>query len=312
MDKSSGGKTYIITNHHVIEDENLADKISQEIYIFPFGAKYGLTATCIGASESIDVAILMVDTQALLELNEYCYAPAIAEDRVLGDTAIAVGNPENQGMTITSGRVSLEYKYIGVEDSSYDRVVFGLDTPINSGNSGGGIFNLNGELIGIADAKMIEFIDTENNSTDNLDNMGYALPIELVEALAENILDQYNTNPTYTQAKKIKLGITIEVIDSHAVKDAKGITKTTTDVSIKSISTTDLAYTKFGLRQNDILNEIIINGTSYPVNYIFDFDTYLLYVRAGDTVKFKYTRGDVTYTSTTYTIKASDISVIVE
>ncbi len=311
MDKSSGGKTYILTNHHVVEDDT-TNKISNEITIYPYGSNSGLTATCIGAAESEDVAILMVNTQDLLVLNQYCYAPTIAEDRVLGDTAIAVGNPEDQGMTITNGRVSLEYKYIGVVDSTFERVVFGLDTPINPGNSGGGIFNLDGELIGLADAKMIEYIKPEEGYTENLDNMGYALPIEFVDAIADNIIDQYETNPTYTQAKKIKLGITITNSNFRAEKDANGITRTVEDISITQIDSTGLAYTKFNLRQDDMLTEIVINGSTYSVNHIFDFDIYLLKIRAGDSVKFKYTRGDTTFTSTAYTIKASDITTIVE
>lgn len=301
MDKSTGGKTYIITNHHVVADELTASGLADTITVFPFGSNLSLTATCIGSSESIDIAVLAVDTQTLLTLNQYCYVPDIAEYRVLGDTAIAVGNPNSQGLTITSGRVSLNYTYKYFDDEESERLVFGLDTPLNPGNSGGGIFNLDGQLIGIVEG-----------GAPNLDNIAYAIPIELVESLVENIIDQYDTVQTYSKAKKILLGFKASNLNSRAEKDANGISKSVIDFTITEIGSTGLAYTKFNLRQNDILNEIIINGNSFKIDQTYNLDVYLLYIRAGDTVKFKYTRGETTYTSPTYTIQSSDITAIIE
>ena len=243
----------------------------------------------------------MVDTQELLALNQYCYAPNIAEGRVLGDTAIAVGNPNSQGITITNGRVSLEYTYKYFDDTEYSRLVFGLDTPLNPGNSGGGIFNLDGHLIGIVEGGAPE-----------LENMAYAIPVELVESLVENIIDQYDTAQTYSKAKKILLGFKASNLNSRAEQDANGISKSVIDLTITEIDSTGLAYTKFNLRQNDILNEIIINGESFKIDQFYDLEVFILKIKAGDIVKFKYTRSGTTYTSTSYTFLASNVSTIVE
>ena len=299
MNKSNGGKSYIITNHHVVEDNLTANGIAETIKIFPFGSSSGLTATYIGSSASIDVAVVEVNTQDLLTLNEYCYTPKIAEDRVLGDTAIAVGNPNAQGLTITSGRVSLEKTYKIFDETETKRQVFGLDTPLNPGNSGGGIYNLDGEVIGICEGGSIE-----------LQNIAYAIPIELVDAVAKNIIDQHNLSSTNTQAKRIKLGISVLDTNSRAEKDNNNITRIISDVNITEIDATGIAYKKFNLRQNDIITSININGTKYKINRIFDIDVYLLSIRSGDNVSFDYTRDGINKTSTLYSVQDSNLFVI--
>lgn len=314
MDKNAGGKTYIITNHHVIADKALSKGISNNIQIYQYGTgETTITAEYVGSSKANDVGVLRVETSQLLNYNPNSYAPIASNTINWGDTAIAVGNPFSQGFTITTGRVSLPCKFIAVEGSLSPRRVFGLDTPINSGNSGGGIFNLAGELIGLADAKMIELVDELDSpaTTNNPEAMGYALPIDLVKSVADNIIYNYERSNISTNPKTIDLGIVVTGENQRPIKDDNGMTREVEDIII-TVATGSIAENNLKLATNDILLEFIITrGTQdivYALTQDYKFDENLLDIRIGDKIKFKYSRSGVEKSSSIYTITSSDLS----
>lgn len=158
---------YIVTNNHVINGANKITVRTRD------GKSY--TAKLIGKDSQSDLAILKIDATGL--------TPAVLGDSgklEVGDTAIAIGNPLGElGGTVTAGIISALDRDITVEGESMK--LLQTNAAINSGNSGGGLFNAKGELIGIVNAK---------TSGSGIEGLGFAIPIndakEVIEELMKN------------------------------------------------------------------------------------------------------------------------------
>lgn len=165
--------TYIITNHHVIED---ADKIQ-----VVFSNNEYVDATLVGSDEYSDVAILRC--QADFDVSVINIGDSSLLDK--GEPVLAIGSPlgiEYSG-TVTQGivsgterTVSVDLNNDGVED--WDMSVIQTDAAINPGNSGGALVNMKGELVGITNMKF---------SDETVEGMGFAIPINDVVSVAKQI-----------------------------------------------------------------------------------------------------------------------------
>ncbi len=148
----------IVTNHHVIED------CDQIIVRLTNGDTY--EAALRGSDEQGDIALLKITPQAGKPLTVaklgYSKAPA------LGEEVIAIGNPLGQlGGTVTNGIISALEREISVDGNTM--TLLQTNAAINSGNSGGGLFNMAGELIGIVNAKY---------AAAGVEGLGFAIPID--------------------------------------------------------------------------------------------------------------------------------------
>ena len=165
--------TYIITNHHVIED---ADKIQ-----VVFSNNEYVDATLVGSDEYSDVAILRC--QPDFDVSVINIGDSSLLDK--GEPVLAIGSPlgiEYSG-TVTQGivsgterTVSVDLNNDGVED--WDLSVIQTDAAINPGNSGGALVNMKGELVGITNMKF---------SDETVEGMGFAIPINDVVSVAKQI-----------------------------------------------------------------------------------------------------------------------------
>ncbi len=130
IDKSG----YIVTNNHVVEN---ADKISVTL-----NDDTVLDAKLVGRDEKVDIALLKVTTS-----RELTAVPWGNSDKVrVGDWVLAIGNPFGLGGTVTSGIISARARDISA--GQYDDF-FQTDAAINRGNSGGPLFNMDGEVVGV-------------------------------------------------------------------------------------------------------------------------------------------------------------------
>jgi len=154
----------ILTNAHVIAG---ADEIT-----VAFADGRELPATRVGADVRTDVAVIKVEAQMLPAI------PLGNSDRLeVGDFVLAIGNPFLIGQTVTSGIVSaLHRNNLGIEQ--YEDFIQ-TDAAIYPGNSGGALVNLRGELIGINTG----FLGAGTNP-----GMGFAIPINMVRAIADQII----------------------------------------------------------------------------------------------------------------------------
>ncbi len=164
---------YILTNHHVIAD---SDSITVALYD---GTAYD--AKLIGFDESNDIALLKVDAEGL--------PPVILGDSDnlnVGDSVIAIGNPLGElTFSLTVGYVSAMDRQVTLS-SSVTMNLIQTDAAINSGNSGGALFNLYGEVIGVTNAKY----SSSPNSEASIDNIGFAIPMNTVRPIVESIIEK--------------------------------------------------------------------------------------------------------------------------
>lgn len=295
------GSALIVTNYHVIYDANsdIASGISDSIYLYTYGAynafsgsEYttpyadtkgdGMKAIYVGGAMEYDIAILMVQNNEFLKTCVASEAVLAESDEVqVGEKVFAIGNPDGAGIAATEGIISVESEYIQMSatDGSSAVVqyrVMRTDAAINSGNSGGALFNVEGELIGITNAK---------NVSSQVDNMGYALPITQVRNLAENIM----YNRAENCARVALLGIIAQTVDSKAYYNEFGCLKIQEEFEVaEAPSSNHSAYGK--LNVGDKIKGIKLNDGEWVIfNRKYQLTDQLLRVRKGDNVTLKLT-----------------------
>ena len=162
---------YIVTNFHVIKNANSVTVTTTDGKNYP--------ATVIGYDEEHDVAVIKIEESGL--------TPAVFADSStlrVGDTAIAIGNPLGTlGGTVTTGIVSALDRQIEVEGQMM--TLLQTNAAVSPGNSGGGLFNANGELIGIVNAK---------SDAEDVEGLGFAIPSNTVKEITADIMENKSTN----------------------------------------------------------------------------------------------------------------------
>lgn len=163
---------YILTNNHVIDG---ATKISVRLRN---GDEY--EASLVGKDSKTDIAIIKIEAENLTVAKI-----GNSANSLVGDFVLAIGNPLGKlGGTVTYGYISALEREISVEGSVMNLMQF--DAAVNPGNSGGGLFNANGELIGIVSAKSTGY---------DVEGLGFAIPINDVSQVINDILTHgYATN----------------------------------------------------------------------------------------------------------------------
>ncbi len=215
---------YILTNHHVIEGANSITVTAYD------GTTYD--AELIGSDESNDIAVLKIDANGLTPV-----VLGTSDDIKVGDQVVAIGNPLGElTFSLTSGVVSALDREVTTEKATMNLIQ--TDCAINSGNSGGALFNMYGEVVGITNAKY----SSGGNGEASIDNIGFAIPIDSVKSLVESLIeDGYITKPY--------IGVYVDNVSEDAVN--YGLPK---GASVKQIIE-DSPAEKAGLKVNDIITE---------------------------------------------------------
>lgn len=290
LDKNAGD-AYIITNHHVVYDVNANTKnhISDDITVYLYGqqlADYAIKATYVGGSMTYDLAVLKVDASPILMASSAIAADFADSNEVsVLDTAIAIGNPEGDGISATVGYVNVESEYIvmlGADNKTQvEYRVMRVDTAVNSGNSGGGLFNSEGKLIGIVNAKVV---------VSDVDSIGYAIPSNVARGVCDSII-YYCDGTDSEYAYKCLLGITVSAVSSRANYDTQtGKVHIVEDVAITEFTQSSLVKGK--LEKNDIIKSITIDGVEHKVSRIYNVVDAMLNARVGSEVVISVLRGD--------------------
>ncbi|MDE6676138.1 MAG: S1C family serine protease, partial [Clostridia bacterium] len=219
LDKTAG-TAYIITNYHVVcSSYGMARSISVYLY-----GEYGtnpISATFYGGVMDYDIAVLKVTNATAFKETDtnrvYAQAVTVADsDSVtVGERVYALGNPNGEGFSATGGVVSVLSEYVTVlradERAQISLPEIRTDAAVNHGNSGGGLFNAEGELVGIVNARA-EYADPDKK-TIPLYGFGYAIPANLAVSIAQNVIDNDG------RAVVARLGITVSVYDSKGIYD---------------------------------------------------------------------------------------------
>ena len=168
---------YVLTNNHVIEDGSAFQ------VLMPNGDK--VDATLVGADSAMDLAVLKVeegaDTLTPVTIGASASLP-------VGSTVIAIGNPGGEILanTVTRGIISaLERSSVNSNNTTRNVNYIQHDAPISSGNSGGGLFDYKGNLIGINTLKY----GGSYYSSGSYEGLGFAIPIETAYPIAQQLME---------------------------------------------------------------------------------------------------------------------------
>lgn len=245
---------YILTNNHVINGANSVKVRLRD------GTEYD--ATIVGSDSDNDIALLKVNATGL--------SPATFGDSnslAVGDYVVAIGNPLGElGGTVTDGIISALARKVTIEDTQM--TLLQTNAQVNPGNSGGGLFNANGELVGIVNAKQ---------SATEVEGIAFAIPIN-------NVLDILSDLKEYGYVTgKVDLGIDFTDITSDETAFYYGVNQTGCYVlSVDSGSNAE----KAGVTRGDLVTKV--NDTD--VSSSSDITTALEKAEVGDTVTFTVSR----------------------
>ena len=206
---------YILTNNHVIEGQSSIKVTTSD------GQEYD--ATVVGTDDKTDIAVLKIEASGL--------TPAVIGDSdslVVGETAVAVGNPLGElGGTVTDGIISALDREVTVEGKNM--TLLQTSAAVSPGNSGGGLFNEKGELVGIVNAK---------SGGDNVEGIGFAVPINTAMEVAEQLIANGYVSgrpalgiqviaiadlQTAMQAGVSQLGVYVQSVDPGSAAEQAGL-----------------------------------------------------------------------------------------
>lgn len=260
---------YILTNFHVIED---SDSITVAMYD---GKTYD--AKLIGYDESNDVAVLKIEAENLVPV-----VLGNSDNLNVGDSVVAIGNPLGElTFSLTAGTISAKDREITMSTGSTMQLMQ-TDCAINSGNSGGALFNLYGEVIGITNAKY----SGSSSSGASIDNIAFAIPINKARSIAESIIEKGYVSKPY-------IGISVTTVSSET--QSYGLPQ---GAAVKEVAENSPAATA-GLKVNDIITHINgeeITGSADLVSRVTNSaagDTLSMTVyRKGSTLELTVTVGE--------------------
>ena len=224
--------------------------------------KQSYEATLIGRDEKTDVAVLKIDATGLT-------AAAIGDSDKLavGEFALAVGNPLGTlGGTVTDGIISALDRDITVNNQTM--TLLQTNAAVSPGNSGGGLFNAKGELIGIVNAK---------SGGSDVEGLGFAIPINTAMEVAESLIAN-----GYVAGRPV-LGVTVIAIDDVSTAMQYGVSQL--GVYIAQV-TEGGAAEKAGLQSGDLL--VSIDGAA--VSATADVTSILDQHSVGDTLEVQVQR----------------------
>ncbi|MBE6618306.1 MAG: trypsin-like serine protease [Ruminococcaceae bacterium] len=286
LDKEKGN-AYVVTNHHVVYDRDCISKdgISEDISIYLYGLQYkemAIKATYIGGSSTYDLAVLKIENSEILKsANVVETLCANSDDISVGTLALAIGNPNSDGISVSSGIVSVDSESVdtNTQNGNVQMRLMRIDTPLNHGNSGGGLFDGKGRLIGVVNAKL---------EASGISNIGYAIPSNVVCAVANNIIGRYESGNGMGLYKAV-LGIVIKSESVSSVYDEEN-DRTLIRESVIVSEISDTSAVKGLLSVGDKIISVSSGGISREVNRRFTVNDFILSLGAGSEVTFKIER----------------------
>ena len=278
--KKTDGLAYLMTNNHVISSGGDIK------VLFTDGNK--LEASIVGSDTYSDIAVLSIKNSDKVEtatLGE-------SSKSKIGDTVFTVGSPEGSDYagTVTKGIISAKDRLVAValennQTSDYYMQVLQTDAAINPGNSGGPICNINGEVIGITNMKLVD---------DTVEGMGFAIPIEEALKVVE-ILEKEG------KITRPKLGISVSTADNkyqiysqYGILIPNDIEEGIIVVSIEKNSSAE----KAGIKKGDIITKLAGTKTNNLADFRYELYKHspneeidITYIRDGKEQTIKITLG---------------------
>lgn len=244
----------VLTNAHVI------DKASK-IYVALPGQAREIEGRLVGSDELLDLAVVRLPARTSGEPYAHLQL-GHADDLMVGESVIAIGNPLGFGSSITTGVVSGPLRALSLGDD-FTALFIQTDALINPGNSGGPLININGELIGINTA-----------IARQAQGIGFAIPADIVRRVLPELISQGRVRRGY-------LGI-IPGATGAAFADARGF---------GGVLVTDLLENSPAARAGMQLADVILELDQVPVESAREFLGFLRSYPPGGKVRIRYLRG---------------------
>ena len=321
--------TYIITNYHVVYNaaantDNGDSNIARALHCYLYGSEGGYSFTkrydaqgypiveygsgalaCeyVGGSATADLVLLRVKTEELRRINAGAVAVQFAEDYRVGKTAIVIGNAEGLGTSVTEGIVSVDRENVSLSDVDGVTRTYQLmrvDAAAYGGNSGGGVFDAEGKLIGIL-----------NSGSREAQNINFAIPVETVAGVTENIYYYATDGDDSTEGVyKVTLGVTVQYDNSRYEYDAStGYGSIRETITVQGVTGGSLAD-EMGLQSGDVLQSVTIDGKTYSIDRQYDLSDALYRLQPGESCSLTYLRDGKVCESSTVLAEAGDCSAI--
>ena len=220
---------YVVTNNHVVSPDNRA-RLEEITITMPDGTEY--EAELVGADAQSDLAVLKIKSDSAFPFVEFGDS---SQTRV-GEWVVAIGNPFGLGGTVTSGIVSAVYRNTG-QGGAYDRYIQ-TDASINRGNSGGPLFDMRGNVIGINNA----IFSPSGGSV----GIGFAIPAEIAAPIVAQLQQGREIERGY-------LGVSLEPINDD-LADSLGLPHNRGE--IVQVVQDDSPAGRAGLRAGDVITKV--------------------------------------------------------
>ena len=218
---------YILTNYHVIDGYDTVTVATYDDDTYE--------ATVVGYDESNDIAVLKIDAEGLSPVTL-----GDSDSLRVGETVYAIGNPLGElTFSLTGGIVSALSRNIQTEAGNSMSLIQ-TDCAINSGNSGGALFNTHGEVIGITNAKY----SASSSQEAEIDNIGFAIPINSVKRIVSSIIENGYVLKPY-------IGITVSPL-SDETASVTGLKAGAVILDVTEGAPADEA----GLQVNDVIVQV--------------------------------------------------------
>ncbi|MGN1326788.1 MAG: S1C family serine protease [Clostridia bacterium] len=218
---------YILTNNHVINSTSSSSYYSigeaSKITVNLYNDETEYEAKIVGTDEQTDLAVIKIEKDGLIaaELGD-------SDSILVGEFAMAVGNPLGLQSSVTAGMISAVNREITDSDGKTYTLIQ-TDAAINSGNSGGALVNSKGQVIGINTLKVAQ---------EGVEGMSFAIPINSAKPIYEQLIQ-------YSKVKRPYIGITGRDVDSATAK-RNNIVEGIYVVSIEEFSAAEKAGVKTG------------------------------------------------------------------
>lgn len=279
------GEAYIITCEHVVRGFSN----TKPVFVCVYDSLTAMAAEVVGAVQSQDIAVLKISGDQLKSSKITAATLADSSYVAEGDKIFAVGNALMHGFSVQDGIISTPSISITAGETRNIRTIQ-INANINGGNSGGGLFNKNGELLGIVKAKSNDDI----NNGVFIEGTAYALPINRVVSIAQNIINNQGSNNIY-YAPAGYTAVENKII-MHKDEETS-VEYRFSEVVVSNISTSSDAYKNGnGLKNGDILKKVSFGGKTYDINTVYAFDDIKYLITQNMYVSYTVQRGNQTLT----------------
>ena len=273
--KKSGHSAYIVTNNHVVKGSNALQVILSN------GRK--VNASLVGSDAATDLAVLKISSANVKTVAEFGNSNSIAA----GQDVLAIGSPmgSEYANTVTKGIISAKSRTLKSGTDGTLTSVIQTDAAINSGNSGGPLINMAGQVIGINSMKL-----AGSNDGSSVEGMGFAIPSNEVVKIINQLIKNGKISRPSLGISMIDLSRVTTDQQKSVLKLPSSVTKGVVIMDVQSGSTAQTA----GLEQYDVItkfgNDKITNTSSLK--------TALYKYKIGDTAKVTYYRNGQPHTAT--------------